>query len=536
LRREATVLIDGRAVPRNSTLDTDVCIVGAGAAGITLAMELAGKPFRVLLMESGGLEFEGDTQSLYRGKSIGLRYFPLETSRLRYFGGTTNHWGGMCRPFAECDFVRREWIPHSGWPITKATVDPFYVRAMRPLHLDNDEWAADTWTVPDKPLLPLAGSRMVTRVHQRAWYQDQRLRLGQVYRDTVIEATNVTTCLHGNAVRLDTNETGKTISRLHFASLTGNRFSVTAKLFILATGGVENARLLLLSNHRHPAGVGNEHDLVGRFFLEHPQFLAAIFRPSTARLPLGFYRPHRVRGSLLSGSPEVAEEVRRREELVSVWLDFHTVHDARRLMASRRLASRRYLVTRLRDGGIPDDFGRHLGNIAADLGDRAMSTYGTVPSSADDPLDHVRLMAVVDPAPNPNSRITLGTELDQLGQRRVVLDWRLSAIDKQSVRRTVEIFGMELGRTGLGRLQTKVEDGDTAWPDDLVGSGHHIGTTRMSDDPKQGVVDRNCRVHGNSNLFITGSSVFPTAGSGTPTLLIVALAIRLADHIKMLMK
>jgi choline dehydrogenase-like flavoprotein len=530
------VLIDGRTLPRTHTLETDVCIVGAGAAGITLAMELAGQPFRVLLVESGGLEFEGDTQSLYRGRSVGLRYFPLETSRLRYFGGTTNHWGGMCRPFAEGDFVRRGWIPYSGWPFTKAAVDPFYSRATRLLHLDRNEWVADTWTEADQPPLPLAGSRMVTRVHQRAWHQDERLRLGQTYRDTVIQAANVTTCLHGNALRIDTNETGKTIGRLHFATLAGNRFSVTAKLFILATGGVENARLLLLSNHRNPAGVGNPHDVVGRFFLEHPQLLAAIFRPSTPGHPLGFYRPHRVRGSLVSGSPEVVEEVRRSEGLVSVWLDFHTVHDERRIMASRRLASRRYLITRLRDRDIPDDFGTHLGNIAADLGDRALGTYGAAPSYADDPLDHVRLMAVVDPAPNPSSRITLGDELDQLGQRRVVLDWRLSPIDKHSVRRTVEIFGMELGRTGLGRLQMKVEGGESAWPDDLVGSGHHIGTTRMSDDPKLGVVDSNCRVHGISNLFISGSSVFPTAGSGTPTLLIVALALRLADHLKRILK
>jgi choline dehydrogenase-like flavoprotein len=142
----------------------------------------------------------------------------------------------------------------------------------------------------------------------------------------------------------------------------------------------------------------------------------------------------------------------------------------------------------------------------------------------------------MDPAPNRDSRVTLGAELDPLGQRRVNLNWRLSPLDKYSVRRTLEIIGMELGRAGLGRLQVKIDDSDTAWPEDLIGANHHMGTTRMNDDPKQGVVDKNCRVHGVSNLFIAGSSVFPTAGSGTPTFMIVVLALRLADHVKRKMR
>jgi choline dehydrogenase-like flavoprotein len=528
------MLIDGRTVPRNGNLETDVCIVGAGAAGITLAMELAGRPFRVLVVESGGLDFDAATQSLYRGTKIGLPYFPLEIARVRYFGGTTNHWGGMCRPFAGWDFARRDWIPHSGWPVTKSTMAPFYSRALRFLQLRNDEWDLDFWAESDKPVLPLAGNRVVTRVHQRAWHHESRLRLGQVYRHAIMQAANLTACLHGNALRLDTDEAGRTVSRVHFASLAGNRFSVTAKIVVLAAGGIENARLLLLSNRKHSAGLGNQHDLVGRFFLEHPQLPAAVFRPSTHRLPLGLYLPHPVRGSLLSASPELSEDVRRHERLGTVWLDFYTARTEQRMATSRARMSRRYIVTRLRQGSIPDDFGRHLGNVVADLGGSELRAEAS--ADAHEPIEDLKLVAVVDPAPNPNSRITLGPELDELGQRRVVLDWRLSPSDKRSVRRTVEILGMELGRAGLGRLQTRIDASDTTWPDGLVGSGHHMGTTRMNDDPKQGVVDANGRVHGVSNLFIAGSSVFPTAGSGTPTLLIIALALRLADHLARSMK
>jgi choline dehydrogenase-like flavoprotein len=152
------------------------------------------------------------------------------------------------------------------------------------------------------------------------------------------------------------------------------------------------------------------------------------------------------------------------------------------------------------------------------------------------PIDHVRLSTRIDPVPNPDSRVTLGSERDPLGLPRIEFHWQLSPLDKHSVRRTLEIIGAELGRAGLGRLQILINDDDTTWTKDTRGGWHHMGTTRMSDDPKRGVVDRNCQVHGISNLFIAGSSVFPTAGSGTPTMLLVSLALRLADHIKGLMQ
>lgn len=524
------MLIDGRTLPQQHTLDTDICIVGAGAAGITLATALAGQPVRVLLVESGGLELDAATQALYRGSSVGLRYFPLEAVRLRYFGGTTNHWGGVCRPFTEFDFAPRDWIPHSGWPLARATVAPYYERAARLLDLRPDGWTSDAWTDPDRPPLPLAPTRVVPAVLQNATHQGQRFRFGQVFRDTIREAANVTACLHASALRLDTDAGGRTVSRAHFATLAGNRFSVRARHYVLAAGAVENARLLLLSNHQRPAGLGNDHDVVGRFFLEHPQVVVAAFRPAGAGVRLGFYRRRRVGGVSVNATQELSEDLRRRERLINVWLDFLSVDEVRRLAGFWRRVSLRYLFGRLREGAAPDDLGRHLANVTADLGDRVVGRNGS--PTADEPLDEVRVTAVFDPAPNPDSRVTLGTELDALGQRRVTLDWRLSAIDRYSVRRTVALYAMEIGRAGLGHLQLKLDDRDTAWPDDLVGSGHQIGTTRMSDDRTRGVVDRDCRVHDTANLFVAGASVFPTAGAGSPTLLIVALALRLADHLR----
>jgi choline dehydrogenase-like flavoprotein len=508
--------------------------VGAGAAGIALGMELSAQPFRVLLLESGGLEPDGDTQDLHDGRSVGLPYFPLAAARLRYFGGSTNHWSGVCAPFTEADFAPRDWIPYSGWPVAKSAIDPYYTRALPISQLEHNQWTPEFWAEPDKPVLPFMGDRVVTRVLQRAWPQGRRLLFGQVYRDRIVQAANVTACLHSNALRIDTNDSGRAVTRLQVATLAGNRFSVAAKHYVLASGGIENARLLLLSAATQPTGIGNQQGLVGRFFLEHPQCVAARVRPSNPYLPIRLYQFHRVKGTFMSGGLELSEAVRRRERLVTVSLDIDPVYDEvyARAWASAGMVSLRHLFTRLRRGDVPDDVGTHLGNVVGDLDDVAVSAYGKVRFGNDYPLDELKLIATIDPAPNPDSRITLGTDLDRLGQRRVKLDWRLSPIDKHSVRRTVELLAMELGQAGLGRLQVVIDESPTSWPTDLVGAWHHIGTTRMSHDPKLGVVDANCRVHGMSNLFIAGSSVFPTAGSGSPTLLIVALALRLADHLK----
>jgi choline dehydrogenase-like flavoprotein len=181
------------------------------------------------------------------------------------------------------------------------------------------------------------------------------------------------------------------------------------------------------------------------------------------------------------------------------------------------------------------DFVKHLGAMITDIDGVAVAVYGKL-AKGHFPVKMIRLDNQGEVAPNPESRITLSPERDGLGKSRARLQWRLSALDKHSLRRTHEILGQELGRAGLGRLQIELDEDDTVWPPNLTAGHHHMGTTRMHVDPKQGVVDSNCRVHDMENLFIAGSSVFPTSGGVNPTLTIVALAIRLADHVKGLMQ
>jgi choline dehydrogenase-like flavoprotein len=525
---------DARSVPRGTTLETDVCVIGAGAAGITLARELIGSPLQVTVLESGGLQFEGDTQALYEGPSIGLPYPDLSVPRLRFFGGTTNHWGGICRPFEEADFEAREGIPFTGWPIKNRDVDPFYERAARVVRLPSQNWDLAHWAPGDEPApLRLRSDRIVSRVAQEV--EPQLRSFGDGYREELRLASNVTVLLYANATDVRTDESGGTVESVEVATLDGNRFSVEAKVFVLATGAVENARLLLASNKQWPRGLGNRYGLVGRFFLEHPRFLGGVIVPSTPHPNLSFYESHRVDGRWIQGYLASSKEFQLAEGLLDLQLRLELGY-----------------------GDAPEDasdFARRLMTLAGDLDSWQEIAIPGAPVPIPYPdvirdalrspedayiylrgrIESIGVVTRIEQAPNPDSRVVLVRERDPLGMPRAALDWRLSDVDRENVRRTLELFGAEIGAAGIGRLRILHGQDETGWPEDLDGGQHHMGTTRMSDNPKQGVVDAECRVHGMSNLFVAGSSVFPTPGGATPTLLLVALALRLADRLKGMM-
>jgi choline dehydrogenase-like flavoprotein len=525
------VVIDARAVPRDHTIQTDVCIIGAGAAGITLARQFVSQPFRVCLLESGGLEFEKETQSLYAGESTGFPYPPLDAARLRYFGGTTNHWTGWCQPLDDIDFEPRPWIPYSGWPFTKEHLDPFYARAQSLCELGPYRYDADAWETPSAPPFHFMSDRLMTKIIQLS----PPTRFGQVYRDEIAGAGNVSLNLHANVINIETPDNGRTVTRVRVASLQGHRYWVAAKVFILATGVIENARLLLASHQGRRAGLGNQHDLVGRFFMEHPWQKSAVVLLSDPYLPLrlyGYYPSPRHdnpqgsrRRTVVKGSLVPTRETQRSVRLVNFRAHLEPIQP-------KGIASLRLLVNAVRKPSMPEDLSTHLGNVIADIDDVARLGYGKVFKGAA-PVHTAELYCGIEQVPDPQSRVTLSTERDALGQQRAVLHWRLTAADTQAIRRATELIAEEFGRAGLGRVKLLLDDEhDPSQP--LIGY-HHTGTTRMHRDPKQGVVDENCRVHDISNLFIAGSSVFPTSGASNPTLTIVALALKLADHVKRMM-
>lgn len=521
------MIIDARTVLENEIIETDICIVGAGPAGITLAHEFIGQPFRVCLLESGGLELDEQTQSLSQGENIGFPYPPLETTRFRCFGGTLGR-DAWCRQLDDIDFEIRDWLPYSGWPFDKSHLDPFYKRAQSIFQLRPLQYDVEVLETTNSPYLPRIGDSVITKI-----IQISPIRFGEVYRDEIKRSDNVCAHIYANVVDIETTHAARTVTRLHIACLQGNKFWVSARLFILAVGGIENARLLLLSNKIQSAGLGNQNDLVGRFFMEHPHLESGVLIPSDPYFSATRYSfKYKINNIPVIRALTLSAQTLRREKL----MNFSATLEPLYYQSSSGVTSFGLLIKAIRCGKVPDDLVKHLSNIIFNLNDVAIATYKKLFNNTSHPIKFFRFYNRIEQAPNPDSRVTLSTERDSFGKNRVLLDWRLSTIDRRSVIRANEIIHAELYRTGLGNLKITLDDHDTSWPPSLTGGHHHMGTTRMHVDPRRGVVNEDCQVHGVSNLFIAGSSVFPTSGCVNPTLTIVALALRLADHIKSLLK
>lgn len=510
------MVVDASSLPQDHCIETDVCIVGSGTAGLTLAREFTGKNFRVCLLESGGQEPDRETQALYWGENVGLPYFSLDTARARYFGGSTNRWhvvlgnnvlGARMRPLDPIDFEEREGIPYSGWPFDWEHINPFYDRAQSLCQIGPPTYEVDDWADPEKsPPLPFIGDRVKTVIF-KIGSRDPFIR---DYSEQVKSAPNIDVYLHANVLEIETDDMAETVTRLSVASLGGARFWVSARLFILATGGIEVPRLLLLSNKIQKTGLGNQNDLVGRFFMEHVHFRSGIFVPSDPDIftSTGLYNEaHKTKNVSILGKLSLAAEVLRQEKLANY---------------SAQLMPRTMLSAVLYRNVGSNRIGIFCGKLKK-KGSRILKKK----------IKGFVLAHMTEQVPNPNSRVMLAAERDSFGQNRVHLDWQLSPVDIRSTIRAQEIIDEEIRRAGLGRLHIQMKD--DAPPPGLGGGYHHMGTTRMHVDPQKGVVDENCRVHGISNLFVAGPSVFPTGGYANPVLTILALAIRLADYVENLM-
>ncbi|MBE9052389.1 GMC family oxidoreductase [Nostocales cyanobacterium LEGE 11386] len=547
------MLIDAHIIPQDETLETEVCIVGAGPAGITLARELAATDFRVFLLESGGLDFDQNTQSLSQGESVGNHFDTLESQRCFQFGGTANFWkirlgnnviGVRYVPLDKIDFEKRDWLPYSGWPFDKSHLDPFYKRAQAVCQLGAFAYNAEAWEDTDTPQLPFSGN-VTTNMFQfgpRAVFTHES-------REAINQASNITTYLNANLVEIETDETAKNVTRLRVACLSGKEFWVRAKIVILATGGIETARLLLLSNKIQTTGLGNQNDLVGRFFMDHSLVNGGKLIPTNPDIfqNTALYDLRRVNNVPVMGKLTLSEEVTHREQLLNISTLLFPIPKLYQLKAANSLKT---LLLSIHNPQVRQDIFKHLKNIILGLNYILPAAYGTIinqqpfiPSLAWGGWSYIpgkekrfagfRLLQIAEQVPDPNNRITLTADRDRLGRQRVKLHWRWNEMDIEHIKRTQDIFQQEIAHAGIGELQVE-RDGNLP---KLIHPGlhHHMGTTRMHDDPKQGVVDRNCQVHGISNLFIASSSVFPTGGYANPTLTIVALAIRLADHLKTVM-
>ena len=520
---------DAPELPDRTVVETDICIVGGGAAGITLAREFAGRSQQVLLLEGGGLESDAESQSLYGGESIGLPYEDLDGTRSRYLGGSTNCWGGWSQPLDDLDFEARSWVPYSGWPISRADLDGYYTRARALCELGPHPFDLEYW----RALLPAINDEVcgLDRIDTIATQFSPPTRFGKRYRDDLVRAPNINVLLHANVVRLEQSHDGGRVDRVVAATLDGRELTVAARVFVLAAGGIENARLLLLSDSVEPAGLGNRHDMVGRFFMEHPRVSLGRLAPLPRQHPLSImnvmvnYRSRGLRldnGQIaLSWTP--SRETQAVEAIPNSRTYLESVYTGRDTDAVRALIRLRQMLRR----GRPVNPARELKQIISGLDQAVLALVAKYTRMSWLSIG-TRMTTVVEPLPNPDSRVRLSQARDRLGLRRTALDWQLDGRTLATVQRTQEVI--RDGLAGLG-YAAEIPDAENE-PTMLKWCWHHMGTTRMSADPRHGVVDSDCRVHGIDNLFIAGSSVFPTCGKDMPTLTIVALALRLAERIR----
>jgi choline dehydrogenase-like flavoprotein len=483
----------------------DVCVVGSGPAGITIARRLAAQGLDVALMEAGGFEITAEAQDPYVGENVGLDYLDLDALRLRVFGGSSGHWSGRCRTLDALDFTA---LPHRqhAWPIGKTELDPYRAEADAILDL----------TEPEGP--DIAIRQAVPRFREAPWRHSPPTRFGEKYRDPVVADPRITLVLNANLVDLRLAPDLATVEEAVFRCYTPGDpgFAVRARAFALCTGGIENPRLLLNFTSQKPAGIGNDHDLVGRYFCEHPSFTIAdvIYRE---RLGVEQY----------DVAPTLGFMLREQTLGYALWLESRDnpaqpLGDALSATAQCLTPTTRHLARAL--------LGRrprcHWGGIEEFLTRRYPDSYSWGWA-----------YITLEQSLQPDSRVGLGPVRDAFGLRRVQLDWRLAEIDYRTLKVAILALGEHMIEQNIGRMRVRdgLLDDPVVLPEtagrNFTGGWHQMCTTRMDDDPRQGVIDRNCRVHGTANLYIGGSSVFASPGFTAPTYTIVQLALRLGDHL-----
>jgi choline dehydrogenase-like flavoprotein len=528
------VLIDLREHGDATLAESDVCIVGAGVAGLVLARRLHELGRTVCVLESGGLDFEQPTQDLYRGENVGMPYYDLDQSRLRFFGGTLGIWGGRCALLDPIDFEHRDWVPHSGWPISRADLDPYYRVAHSQFELGDFNYEHDIWSALGVATHAFDPDRLTTGL----WRFDEKSeRFGTSRSKDLFDSAGVRIVLHANVVHVQADAGARSIRHLVVRPLDGKAREVKSRHYVLACGAIENARLLLASNDVEAAGIGNRRDQVGRYFMEHPT--GRIGRVHTDR-PYDMWDAFQKR--FMPSGPPLAPVLRLGDATQRATRALNSVATfklQRPPALGVPLGNRIY--QNLKHGIDPDRRGRALDHayrgVRAWFHREIRSAFERMRARMG--KSGLYLIVRGEQAPNPDSRVRLSRERDALGQLRADLDWQLCDADKHSAKVFVETFDAELRRLGVGHVEASdwLKDPGPQWPvDPTVGNHpiagyHQMGTTRMSADPAEGVVTADCNVFGYDNLFVAGSSVFATSGWANPTLTIAALSLRLADRL-----
>ncbi len=550
------MLIDlAREMPAQD-LACDICIVGAGPAGIALAVEMIDSGRDVILLEAGGEKPDPVSQSFFEGESVNPAHPDPSMYRHRRAGGASTIWGGRCIPLDPIDFEKRDWVPLSGWPITHEQLVPFYIRAQDMLDAGAFDYDSDT---------ALSQGTLIDGFVDGAIETDRIERFSlptnvfAKYRRALIAAPNVRCFLNAACVDLPARGNFGGVSGCMIATPSGERLSIKAGSVVVAAGGLETFRLLA-NSWFDQGGIGNHSDFLGRTYMCHLELSAGTLKLLPKDRPVShgfeptcdgiharrkftlspqFQRDYRVlNASIRLHHPGIVDPSHRDGILSLMYLAKNTViPEYRRKLAMVDHAAAAAMEHRARF------WAGHLRNIALGAPRAAAFTANWIRrhSLAERKLPYVALKNAegryaldmnVEQEPQRASRVTLSSGTDRHGLRRLSIDWKISGLDIETARAAYRALSNGLAESEVGELEQSLPELDEAAKDAVAVGGHHIGLARMAENPSQGVVDADCKVHGLDNLYVAGAAVFPTSGHANPTLTIVALALRLADRLK----
>jgi len=524
------MLVNGNDIKSPSHEDCDICIIGAGVAGIVLANELKDFDGKVLLIDGGDVNYSQESQELYEGESR-PKHFPNPLySRLRFLGGSSNHWQNNTSPLQPIDFEVRSWIPNSGWPISFQDIKPFYKQAEKYCGVDGDGYDSEYWSKALKSEDVLKGSDILeTQMAKSPLFP---VRFYSVYGNALSKQSNLKIISNTNVVDVTYQDKSKKIEYIDCVTNNDIKVTIKPKIFILALGGLENARMLLSFNEKYDNKIGNQGDAVGRYFMEHPTIRGAhFFVDDPKRFSLYKYKVIKNKGVV--GFHSLTETSLKEKKSINLRIPFIEATD---FELSDGISSSNIFKESLSKWELPENIGSHLYNIVSDLD---MVAEGISRKQFNEELfEHSNdvggfsTVMMMEQTPDPRNRITLAESKDRLGIKKLKIDYRITDDDKSRFWKSLNIVALEYGAKALGRVKLLKERESRLWGSQVGFSQHHMGTTRMSENSDKGVVDKNHLVHGTNNFYIAGSSVFSTGGHVPPTLTISALSIRLALYLK----
>jgi choline dehydrogenase-like flavoprotein len=543
----------------SSTLSQyDLCIIGSGPAGATIANVLSDSGYRICVLESGGKTAQKFTDDLREVDNQGILI--KNCSRERVLGGTSTTWRGLSSPLDPIDFKKREWVQYSGWPITLDELAPYYVVASHRFRFPSWEKFKD---------LDWVGIRDASS--SLPYWKDLEKKIfialecaqnyGKDFQE-IYDTKNIDIYMGGTVTHLvGCSETGR-VQKAIIRSSDGRKFELQANIFVVACGGIENPRILLNSTFACPNGLGNDRDQVGRYFMNHPKNNYGVIQlnrpiddlPSYfgflslktgyaghlgLRLKEAVQEQRKTLNSYVRFKPIFGWSERESIESLNYFTERYNflLKSFKRLKGNKLLPLLDYSETGDHSLNVNDrkstvNLFKMLGKIALDLPVVTQYLYHRLFDSSCPQTTTIYLRNFMEMEPLPENRVTLSDRTDAFGIRLPYVTHQPSQLDRQSIAAVHHVLKEELERARWGKLVSDLTPELEPWPIDLDAS-HHMGATRMGNDPSSSVVNQHCRLHFSPNVYLAGSSIFPTSGNANPTFTIVALAIRLAEHLKM---